>query len=148
MRQYITLPNPKKSLFLFLYSLICLNIPQLKDQLNIDDQINIVVDYDDSDMSIGILNEIQALDKVSFPNSVKKIYCINAQFDKIINNDQLSENLKTDFFDEKLEVFADDYETYIFNDIDPQTVSIEYFGALEQDLFDVSHLVFKTLSKI
>lgn len=115
--------------------------------MDLDDQINILIDYDESDMSIGILNEIQHIDQITFPNSIKKIYCINTQPNKIIQNSQLCDSLKTDFFDEKLEVIGDDYETYIFDEIDPDTTSLEYFGNLESELFDLNELVIESLQK-
>ena len=116
--------------------------------MDFEDQINVVIDYEESDMNLGILNDLEHMDKITFPNSIKKIYCINANQKKIMLNSQLCENLKTDFFDEKLEVMGDDYETFIFSEIDPNTTSLEYFGYLEDEIFDLNDLVIEGLKSL
>lgn len=114
------------------------------DDLQLNSQINIVVDYDESDMSIEVLNQLEYLDQVSLPNSIFKIYGINLKLDVFSRN---SEQLDSDFFEQKLLTIGDDYETVIFDWINPETVSLEYFGSLENELFDLNELVIQSFQK-
>jgi len=40
---------------------------------------------------------------------------------------------------------GDNYGTFLFSSIDPNTTSIEYFGYLDEDLFDLNELVKQSL---
>ena len=116
--------------------------------MDFEQQINLILDYEETEMTIDILNEIEKLDFLSFPNFVKKIYCINTDTDQIIQDEALCEFLKTDFYDEKLEILADDYETYIFDVLDCNSVSVEYYGNLNDHIFDLNELIIESLNLI
>ena len=109
-----------------------------------------MLDFDLENFQIDILFNILNMNKCAFPDFLKDVYCINVELDDLGKEaeQRLREvPLRKYGFKGKVFLFDHDYYNSIFGLIDRRTVSVEFFGDLDDCMIELEPILIQTLKK-
>ena len=110
-----------------------------------NNSINFIIDYENCPFTVEILKFLVNLNNNSFPNFLKYIFVLNINLPELLEDHDKRELFKSKPFSEKVFILPLDYQESLYKIVQQVTCTVDYFGDLDEDLFDLNTIVVDSL---
>jgi len=146
--QYKKSSNGEDNIYLFLYSLIFLNMHDFISSLKLQNQISFLLDFKDTTVDPVLIRTLISFTTSSFPDYLKRIYVLNADLLSLSQQKELLGYFRSEDAKKYVAILPEDYDNPLFREVQRTTVAESYGGLLSQFLFDVRPLLIEALRKV